>query len=158
MKVYSVTTGIQTVSVIQDLIELTAASTRAIQILEVVVAQISDYGDAEAETIFMGLVRMSAAYTSGSGGSSVTPSLYGSDDLPAADATCERNNTTLATGGTINTLVSFGFNVQSGFHWLPPPDLRVNIAPTDAFVVRLSTTGLPADELSMVCTVVFEET
>lgn len=154
MKIYSVVTGFRAVTTAEDLVELTAASTRSIRIHEVIIGQSSDYGDAEAEGLEVTLLRYIGAFTSGNG-TSVTPSLYGSDDLPAADATAERNAGTLATGGTAQTLMEDVMNIQAGFHFLATPELRINVAPTDAFVVRISA---PTDSLTMCCTVIFEET
>lgn len=155
MKIYYASTFVRTVSVAQDLLEITAGSARAVRILEVVIFQTSDYGDAEAEGLQVTLLRYTGAFTSGSGGATPVSTPYSSDDLPAHDASIERNNTTPASGGTAQTLLEDAMNIQMEWHWLPPPELRINVAPTDAFVVRISA---PTDAFEMNCQLLFEET
>jgi hypothetical protein len=158
MKIYSVTTGFQSVSVAQDLLEIIAGSNRSIRIHQVIIGQSSDYGDSEAEGVQIRFLRYSGSYASGSVGTTgVDRDPYGSDDLPAADAVAERNNTTIAAIGTgqEDILIDDVMNVQAGYNWLPTPELRPDIAGTDAFVVRVVTA--PTDALTMCCTVLFEE-
>lgn len=72
----------------------------------------------------------------------------------AFGGTVERNNTTLATGGTPLTLYAGTFNVRSGLLYVPTPECRPVISGGGRLVVRLL--AAPADELTMSGTMVFE--
>ena len=161
MKLYSATTGFQTVTNAagdQDLLEITAGSARSIRIHEVIIGQTSDYGDTESEGLQIRLLRYSGGFAAGSGGTStIGADPYTIDDLPTVDAVVDRNHSTPAavSAGQEDILLDDAMNVQAGWHWLPPPELRVDVAATDAFCVRL--VAAPTDDLTMCCTVIFEE-
>ena len=158
MKLYAATTGWVAISAIRDLMEITAGGTRSIRIHEVRVSQSSDYGDTEAEGLEIRLLRYSGSFSAGAGGSSAIGSdPYSSDNLPAESAVVDRTHSTLAATGTgqEDVLLEDTMNVQAGWHWLPPPELRVDVSATDAFVVRLVTA--PTDSVDISCTVIYEE-
>lgn len=159
-KFYSATTnGWITLSAVggdADILELTAGSTRSIRIHQVIIAQSSDFGDAVSEGLQVNLKRFSGTFTSGSGGGAGSISPYTIEDLPTTDATVEQNNTTPAviSTGQEDILVRDFWNVQAGFNWLPTPELRVDVAPTDAFVINLSGAN---DDLTAAATIIYEE-
>lgn len=135
----------------QDLLELNPASTKPCVIHEIRVSQSSDAGDAQDEMLQLKLVRGHS--TSGSGGSSVTPTPIDPGDAAFA-GTAERNNTTQATGGSPVTLLAEAFNVRSGFLYIPTPECRPVIAAGSRAVLSALA---PADSLTFSVTVVFEE-
>lgn len=142
------------VTAAQDFFEVTAPADAAIVIHSVKLSQSTDAGDAEAEMLEVELHRREGAFTSGSGGSSITPEPRNTGGA-AAGATVEANNTTEATGGTLAVLEAEAFNVQIGYLFQPTPEERIVVSPTDAFIVNLPTA--PADSITVSGVVVFEE-
>lgn len=145
----------------QDLFELTAAATSRIRILEIEVGQTSELADAQMEIIPLQLIR--GYTTSGSGGASVTPVNLNSYQRAAVTAV-ERNNTTLATTGTAETIFSLPWHLQAGFIWRPgqdPSGLMENrryplIEASQRVVLRMA--AAVADDLTgAMGTITFEE-
>lgn len=136
----------------QDFFELNVASTKAVRILSVSLAQSSDAADAQDEQLAILMGR--GHTTSGSGGSAPTPASLVKSQAAAA-STVEANNTTIASAGTLTTLVADAFNVRAGLQYRPIPEEMIELAPSDRFVVRLLTT--PADSLTMSGMIIFEE-
>jgi hypothetical protein len=148
---YAVTFGAVTVSAAQDLFEIVAPADKCVVIHEIAVEQSSDAGDGQAELLRIRAIR--GFTSSGSGGSASIPApLEGGN--PAAGASVEVNNTSLATGGTTATLLDRAFNVQIGFFWQPTPECRIVLSPSQRLVVRIPA---PADSLTMHGTMIFEE-
>jgi hypothetical protein len=137
-----------------DAFELLAASGKPFILHEIVLGQSSDYGDAAAEGLSVQIKRATGSYTSGSGGSSVTPTKNTND--PAAAATADVMNTTqaLVGSGTLTTLRAEPFNVQAGYQYLPPPEQRKTFLPSEACIVSVSA---PADAVTISGTAVIEE-
>ena len=104
------------VSTPQDAFELVVAAGKRVRIRRAALHQYSDFADAQAEILPVSIVR--GYTTSGSGGASVTP-VNTKSDGPAASSTIERNNTTLASGGTAEVLAAEGWNVAAGWVWEP---------------------------------------
>ena len=158
MQVYSATFVAVAVSAVQDLFEIVAPSTKAIEILSVRLGQSSDAGDAAggaAHRPAFFLVEFSRAFTvSRSVGSAVTPTPL-EKGLAAAGATVEANNTTVANTGTTNTPLADTFNVQVGYQYVPVPEERIFLSPSERLVIRLP--AAPADALTMSGTLVFRE-
>lgn len=152
---YSVQTNAVSVSVAQDVIELLAATGKALIIHEVIIGQYSDMGDAQAEALSVLFKRASGSYTSGSGGTTPTPAPHCKADT-AAGVTAEMNNTTQASAGSgaLTTIRADVWNVQLPYQYLPPPEQRISIAPAEALVVSIT---VPADAITANVTVVFEE-
>ena len=151
MHIYTVSFTEVTVSALQDLVQMLASSTVPIRIYSVKIGQTSDAGDAEAELLPVQLSR-SDMTINGSGGSSATPAKH-SPGSSAAATVCEINNTTQSTVTTV--IVSDVFNVQAGWVYLPPPEERITILPTEGFIVELLVA--PDDSLTMSGSVTFEE-
>ena len=143
----------------QDLFELVPDATTRIRILELELNQYSDFADAQAEIV--ALLIMRGHTTTGSGGSAVTPvnvSPYGR----ASVTTVARNNTTLASAGSPETLLASGWHLQAGFIWRPPEDFQREpfrrqyvVKPSQRLVIRLNSTL--ADDVTANATVTFEE-
>ena len=152
---YSVPFTNVSVSAVQDLFEVLAASGKPFILHEIVVGQSSDYGDAQAEGLQIAIKKATGSYTSGSGGSTVTPAKHATNDA-AAGPTAEINNTTQASAGsgTLTTIRSEAFNAQAGYQYLPTPEQRITFLSTEACVVSITA---PADAVSMCGTLVFEE-
>lgn len=151
MFVYAVTFKAVAVSVQQDLVELVAAAGLPIRILGVVLSQTSDHGDAAAEGVQLSLVRGHA--TSGSGGGSFTP--LGVTGLePASGATCEINNTTIASTGTAAEPYTDGWNVQAGHQIWWTPKTAPGVLGSGRIVLRQSA---PADVITLSGTVYYSE-
>ncbi len=144
---YSIPFSAVAISAAQDLFEVLAATGKAFYLHEVVFAQSSDYGDAQAEGLQILIKRATGSYTSGSGGSTVTPAKHLTNDA-AAGPTAEINNTSQASAGSgaLTTLRAEAFNVQGGYQYLPTPEQRYFFLPTEAVVVSLTA---PADAITL---------
>lgn len=150
MTMWSATFENVTVSALQDLFELVAPTDQTVCIHRVLVSQNSDAGDAEAEMARVRFIRGHA--TSGSGGSTATPVDLGTSGATYT-GTCEINNTTPASSGGASVHVE-GFNVQAGLDYMPPPEQRIWLKPSQRLVVNLP--AAPADGLSVDGTLIYE--
>jgi hypothetical protein len=136
----------------QDFFEYTAPSDAIVVLHWIELTQSTEVGDAQEEGLAILFKR--GATTTGSGGSTVTPAPteFG---FAAAGGVAKANNTTKATAGTIVTLYSSNWNVRTPFLWLPTPELRLVLSPSQRFTVELATT--PADSITMSGTMYLEE-
>lgn len=142
------------VSAAQDFFELTPATNRPIVIHAVYLSQNSDVGDAAEEMLTVKIIRGHA--TSGSGGSTQTPTPLIALDTASGITSAELNNTTIASSGTAVDLHSEAFNIRAGWVYMPTPEMRPHCTAAGVrIVVRLLTT--PADSLTMSGTIYFEE-
>jgi hypothetical protein len=151
MALYTAVFNAVAVTAQQDLFELNVPSTGMVFVHCLELSQSSEVGDAAEEDL--NLVFKRGATTSGSGGSAVTPVALESGAV-AYGGTVEANNTTKATSGTIATLRADNWNIRAPYLWLPPPELRIPLAPSARFTVELATT--PADSITMSGTLWFE--
>lgn len=138
-------------SAAQDLFELVAPSTAIIVIHEIKIGQSSDFGDAQAELLRITLTR--GHTVSGSGGTTPAKNPLDPNDA-AAGATLEANNTTVANTSGVD-IHADTFNVAVGWQYVPTPECRPVLAPSQRFTVRLP--AAPADALSMSGTIIWEE-
>lgn len=152
LHIYSVTFNAVAATTTQDLVEVTAPSSRRIRICGWEIGQSTESGDAADEALRLELI--TGHTTSGSGGSSFTP-LAVDGGNPAALASAEINNSTIASSGTAAVRHSTAFNVRAGHIWLPPPELRIVVATSGIVVLRMNST--PADSISFSGTLYFEE-
>lgn len=136
----------------QDLFEITAPSDCAVLIHQIKLSQSTEVGDAQEEGLSLLFKR--GATTSGSGGSAPTPAPL-DFGYAACGSAAETNNTTKATSGTIVTLDTDNWNERSPYLWLPTPELRITLSPSQRFTLELGTT--PADSITMSGTLTFEE-
>lgn len=144
-RMYTVVIDAVAVSAVQDLIELTAADDRPIEIAGIFLSQSSDAGDAAAEMLRYRIRR--GQTVSGSGGSSATPVPVNPRDA-AAGFTAEINNTTQAGTGTIVVVHADAFNVQAGLQLLLPEEFRPG---TDqgSNILTIDCPAAPADALTV---------
>lgn len=154
-RMYSVPFSSTAVSAAVDLFEVLAAAGKPFVLHEIVIAQSSDFGDASAEGLSILIKRATGSYTSGSGGSTVTPAKHLTNDA-AAGPTAEVLNTSQAAAGSgaLTTIRAEAFNVQGGYQYLPTPESRLVFLATEACVVSMTA---PADALTVSGTLVFEE-
>ncbi len=152
-RMYSVEFSKVAVALDQDWFELIPADDKPIAIHAIFLAQSSDVGDAAEEILDFKIMR--GFTSSGSSGGTSTPGVLNPLDT-AAGATCEVNNTTIATTGTIIDLHSGSFNIRTGLQLIFPPEMRpIATEANTSIVVRLLLDT--ADELTMSGTVYFEE-
>lgn len=140
------------VTAIQDLFEIVAPADAIVVIHEVHFGQRSDVGDAAEEILSIQLT--SGHSTSGSGGSSVTPVPREFGDA-AFGGTCEANNTTQASTGTIVTHYSWHWNIRGPFDRIWTPETRPVLSPSMRACFELPVA--PADSITMSGSVTFEE-
>lgn len=151
---FSVPFSAVAITTAQDLFAVTAGANKPITLVEVVVEQSSDFGDAAAEGLNI-LIKRGIGNTAGSAGTTVTPVAHNTG-LAAAEATAKTNNTTQASSGSgsLTTIRAEAFNVQGGYQYLPVTDQRPVFLPGQSCVVSLSA---PADSITGSGTLVFAE-
>ncbi len=127
-----------------DLCEIVAPATHVVRIHELYINQTTETGDAASEKLQ--ILLKTGATTSGSGGSSVTavPQMLGAT---AFGGTCEANNTTKATAGTIVTHEALVLDIPNPLYKVWTPETRPRIAPSERFTLELATT--PADSTTL---------
>ena len=148
-RMYSATFEEVAATVAQDLFELVAPADMSVSIHGLVVSQSTDAGDAESEQLNVLIHRGS---TSGSGGSTPTPSPLQLGDA-ASTVTVEANNDTQGTEGVF--IHSECFNVMAGLAIWWTPETRPYISPSGRLIVELQTA--PADSITISGTIYFEE-
>jgi len=136
----------------QDLFEVTAPADAIVLIHRVVVSQSSDVGDAASEGLSLLFKR--GQTSSGTGGSTPTPAPL-EFGFAAAGSVVDTNNTAKASGGTIVTMHAENWIIGGPFEYLPTPETRITLSPSQRFTVELGTT--PADSITMSGTLIFEE-
>lgn len=151
-RIYTAAFNNVAVTAIQDLFEIVAAADSIVVVHDLHLSQNTDVGDAAEEVLRIELT--SGHTTSGSGGSSVTPVPAQLQDS-AFGGTCEANNTTQASTGTIVTHYVWNWNIRVGFDKIWTPETRPVIAPSRRMCVELP--AAPADSVSMSGTITFEE-
>lgn len=153
-RVYFVPFSATAVSAAVDAFEVLAATGKPFVLHRVILSQSSDYGDAQAEGLSVLIKRATGSYTSGSGGSTVTPVKDTND--ASAGPTAEVCNTTQAAAGSgaLTTIWADAFNVQTGWDWFPPPEHRPMFLPGEACVVSITA---PADAITLSGTLVLVE-
>lgn len=149
-RMYSAAFADVAVSEDADLFELVAPSDAA------VIVHGCSITDVDGETSEQGQITIIRGFTtSGSGGSSLTPTPLQHGDA-AFGGTVERYNNTLAQDGTGVTLLAEGFNfVGAGFRYTPTPEERIVLSPGQRLVVRL--VDAPASARNLSGTLLFEE-
>lgn len=136
----------------QDFFEINSVSNKTLIVHSIRLSQSTDVGDAQAEGLAITLVSGNA--TSGSGGSTHTPSPLQTGG-GAASYTVEINNTTKASTGTPIEHYSWNWIIQAPFIEQFTPSEMVYLAPGGRLCLRLGTT--PADSITMSGTMVIEE-
>jgi len=152
-RMYSASFDTINIAAVNDLVEISPADDVPIKFHACFVAQKTDVGDANEELLRIAIVRGHS--TVGTGGQS---SVLSGLDPSEADASSgvTFNNTTLATGGSPNTLHTESFNIRTGWAYLPTPEIRPKADQGDTtMVVRL--VDAPGSALSIAGTLYIEE-
>jgi hypothetical protein len=150
---YSATFSSVAVTAQQDLFEYTAPADAVVIIHSVELSQSTDVGDAASEGL--AILHKRGATTSGTGGTQAATPAPLEFGFPAAGGVLDLNNTTKATAGTIVTLRSSNWLIQTPYLWLPTPEVRHVLSPGQRYTVELATT--PADSVTMSGELIFEE-
>lgn len=126
-----------TVAAVQDLFELKAATTVAVEIRRI---RITTVRSASEVLRMVASKYTGTAPTSGSGGAAVTPS-PNSITYAAAASVVERNNTTKITGGTKVIIFDHQWNTINPFEWVPIDRTGlIEIGPGLTFELEIFTT------------------
>lgn len=151
-RIYTAQFNDVTVSAAQDLFQLTASTSAAVEVLEVHVSQQTEFGDAAEE--MLNIQVRSGSTTSGSGGS--TPSMV---KLSVGDASAgssvQANNTTKANTTSNVIHGSYWWNLRMPFDLIYTPETTVVLAPARRLTVEL--VGAPVDAVDMSGFIVFKE-
>lgn len=150
--IYAVTFTSVAVTAQQDLMAFTAPSDAIAIIHSVELTQSTDVGDAAAEGL--SILHKRGATVAGSGGGTMTPSPL-EFGFAAAGGVARINDTTPAGTGTIVTLRASNWIIQQPYLWLPTPELRHVLSPSQRYVVGLATT--PADSVTISGEMIVEE-
>lgn len=137
-----------------DWFEVAPATDRPLRVHALFISQTTEIGDAQEEFLRTQVVR--GHTTTGSGGTTVTPTPVNGRDVAAA-FTAKTVNTTAASGGTTVTLHQESWNVRVGLALILTPDMRwrCDASSGQRIVVRLGIT--PADPITMGGTLYVEE-
>jgi hypothetical protein len=149
---YSVSFSAVAVTAQQDFFEYTAPADAVAIIHSVEISQSSDQGDSTAEGL--AILHKRGATVSGTGGTTPTP-IPLEFGFAAAGGVSDVNNTTKANTGTITTLRSQAWVIQQTYLWLPTPETRHVLSPSQRYTVELGTT--PADSLTISGEMIIEE-
>lgn len=141
------------VTVQQDLFELALPATCCVFVHHIELSQETEFGDAQEEQLRI-LLKRGVGATTGSGGTTPTPAKLETGSA-ASTVTAKANNTTKMTGGTITTIHPGTWQIRSERLWIPPPELRIVLSPSERFTVELATT--PADSITMNGVIYFEQ-
>lgn len=125
-RVYTVQFDNLPITTAADFFELNPAADKPIRLLAVDIGQTNRTGDANEDMVRWSVSRFSGAtITSGSGGTTPTPTPLNPADA-AAGFTAEAANTTAATTSGSNFVVHVStFNTRVGLLWVPPPECLV---------------------------------
>lgn len=151
-RVYAIPFNGVAVTAQQDFFEIVSASTKLVEIHSIHLSQETNVSDANEKELRIAV--KTGQTTTGSGGSTVTPTPRVSGDAAFAGTT-KANNTTKASTGTIVTHDVRTWNTRVPLDIFYPPDQRVVLAPSARGTVELLTT--PAASTTMSGVVIVEE-
>jgi hypothetical protein len=142
-----------------DLWSFQPADDKPIKLAGFRLSQISEVGDAQEEGLRITVRRMTATFTVGSGGGSVTAAAPPGDSAePAWTFTARTNDTTVATtSGTNQVTEELGWNERNSPYemFYPDPKFYTKARQTEAIVIRMETTL--ADDMTFTGTAWIEE-
>lgn len=138
MRVYSMGSENQTVSTIVDFWSYKAGATTG---AELHYWSLSAGGVTSAAEWRSRLLRYTGTVTQGSGGASGTLNALDSSDSLAAAGTGRFNDTTVTTATATVVLAAWQWNVLMPFEYLPPPEDRVIIKPTEGMALHAPAAG-----------------
>lgn len=152
MRLYSVSFSAVAITAAQDLFGLLATANMAFKVHYVELGQ-KTLTAWEAKEIT--LRRNPATATVGSGGAAATPRPFNPGDS-AATVTARTNDTTpQTTSGTQANIIARDWEFLNGFFWMPAPEQRPIIKPSEGFAINLGTA--PSGSMTASGTVWFEE-
>lgn len=136
MRLYSLVFKDVAITAAQDLINLTATAGMAFKIHSIELGQ-RTLATWEAKNVR--LTRNPATVTAGTGGAAGTLKPLNPSDV-AATVTARTNDTTgQTTSGTATDIFAREWEFLNGFFWLPAPEQRPIIRPSEGVVLRLDT-------------------
>jgi hypothetical protein len=139
-RIIKIDTGWQTVSVVQDFLEVKLGTAQAAILHRAKIMQSNKEAAVDAANLQVSLQRATGSFTSGSGGGTATIVKGQSADAAHGLATIERNNTTQAVigTGTLDELEPGVWNILAGeWEFCPIPELRFPLGPSEAFILSL---------------------
>ncbi len=151
-RIYTAVFESVTVAALQDFFEVVSAADSITRLRSCVLTQENIVGDTAEE--MLAVVIQTGATTSGSGGSTVTPTPNLGD--AAFGGVVEANNTTEASAGTIVNRHRESFNLRVGFYYRPEEKEMIDISPSARLTITLINTT-PAGNITMNGTIVIEE-
>ena len=153
-RVYSVNFENVAVTAAQDFFEINPADDKPVRILGFALYQSTDLGDAAEEILRLQIIRGHS--TSGSGGSTATPTPMNPNDAASGDTTVEINNTTIASAGTGVVCATHYMNIRTGIEIFYPPEMQPQASEANTTIV-LRLLAAPADSITMGGTIWYEE-
>ena len=126
-----------------DLVELSAADDRPIELVGIGLYSLTEVGEAQEEWLRCAVVR---GNTTSGNGTAATPRPCDPGD-PAASFAAETYGSTLASTGTAVTLHPFGWPVRAGYEIFYPEHCGFKTTQADGFLVVRMLAG-PADDLN----------
>lgn len=142
-----------------DLVSIQPADDKPVRLRGFRISQTSEVGDAAEEDVRVTVRRMTATFTVGSGGSSVTAAAPLNDSGDQVWAfTARANDTTVSTtSGTSQILEEIGWNERNTpcDFWYPDIQFCPSAKQTEALILRMETTL--ADDMTGCLTVWIEE-
>ena len=151
-RIYEISFQNVSISATQDLFNIAATSGMAFALHEIQLGQITQ---TSVENLQISLRRFTATVTNGSGGGAATPQKHTSGDA-AATVTARINDTVVATtNGTATVIRPDTFSLLNGYFYLPAPEDRIIIAPSQNLIIRLDSA--PAAARTMSGSAVIEE-
>jgi len=136
-----------------DLIELTAADDRPIEVIGLGIYVTSEIAEAQEEWLRMKWVRGHA--TSGSTPEATPTPRPTNHATPAAAFTCEIDNTTIASTGTAVDIHNFGVNVRAAYEVFYPEQVEITTDQAAGLLVcRMMSTLVDDVTMSITCWVI----
>lgn len=149
-------TGYQSVSAIQDLLEVKFSGSQGALLHRAKVMQSSQESVASAEQVQINIKRASNSYFSGSGGGTATETKLASASNASSVTSKLRNNTYQASGGTIEVVEPGVFNILGGeWEFCPVPELRLPFAPNEGVLLSLDEAAAEALTLRAILEIEF---
>ncbi len=142
--IYTVQFNGVAVSAAQDLLQLTAHSTKQCVLLAWGVSQSSEVGDTAEESL--SILLKSGQGTTGSGGSAPTPVATDSSG-GASGFAAQANNTTPASTGTIVTHYAYNWNIRVPMDQVYPDQMQIVFGAGRRLTIEL--VSVPADAITM---------
>jgi hypothetical protein len=137
-----------------DIFCVTASTVARVAIREIRLGQYSEFGDSEAELI--SLQAWTGSTASSSGGAAITPvNVKSHSGAPSANTTVIGPSTTPASTANTTMRLADSWNVAAGWLYLPRPDERITLEPSERFVLRAPVA--PTDSITLNGTLMFQE-